>query len=118
MFETALEDGEIVTSVSIPEPEFSSYEKFSSQASKYAIVGVFLSIMKDKASIAITGASNKVFLLEELENKTIDELRKFNLDDINFNKYDINSDINASVHYRVSLIKSLVKKSINNFIYE
>ena len=118
MFETALEDGEIVTSVSIPEPEFSFYEKFSSQASKYAIVGVFLSVSDRKASIAITGASNKVFLLEELENKTIDELRKFNLDDINFNKYDINSDINASVDYRVSLIKSLVTKSINNFIYE
>ena len=76
MFETALEDGEIVTSISIPEPEFSSYEKFSSQASKYAIVGIFLSVSERKVSIAITGASNKVFLLEELENKTIDELRK------------------------------------------
>ena len=43
MFETVLEEGEVVTSVSIPVPEFSSYEKFSSQASKYAIVGVFLS---------------------------------------------------------------------------
>ena len=41
MFETSLEDGEIVTNVSIPEPEFSSYEKFSSQASKYAIIGIF-----------------------------------------------------------------------------
>ena len=49
MFETALEDGEIVTSVSIPEPEFSSYEKFSSQASKYAIVGVFLSVSEQKS---------------------------------------------------------------------
>ena len=41
-----------------------------------------------------------------------------NLDDINFDKYDINNDINASTEYRISLIKSLVKKSINNFIYE
>ena len=118
MFETALEDGEIVTSISIPESEFSSYEKFSSQASKYAIVGIFLSVSERKVSIAITGASNKVFLLEELENKTIDELKKLNLDDINFNKYDINSDINASSDYRISLIKSLLTKSINNFIYE
>ena len=57
-------------------------------------------------------------MIEELENKTFDELRKMNLDDINFNKYDINNDINASTEYRISLIKSLVTKSINNFIYE
>ena len=41
MFETILEDGEIVTRVTFPKATFTSYEKFSSQASKYAIVGVF-----------------------------------------------------------------------------
>ncbi len=118
MFETALEEGEIVTKVSMPKPEFCSYEKFSSQASKYAIVGVFLSIIENKTSIAITGASNKVFLIKELENKTVDEFRKTDLDNINFDKYEINSDINASIDYRISLIKSLIKKSINKIIYE
>ena len=50
MFETLLEEGEIVTkSISIPDSEFSSYEKFSSQASKYAIAGIFLSVFRKKS---------------------------------------------------------------------
>ena len=42
MFETALEDDEIVTSVSFPLPEAAAYMKFENPASRYAIVGVLL----------------------------------------------------------------------------
>ena len=115
MFETSLEEGEILTRVIFPKATYSSYEKFSSQASKYAIVGVFFSVAENKPSIAITGASNKVFLIEEIESLNIEELQEFNLNDIDFKKYDINSDINAGSDYRISLIKSLINKSIENF---
>ena len=118
MFETILEEGEIVTRVNFPKATFTSYEKFSSQASKYAIVGVFFSVANQKASIAITGASNKVFLIEEIENININKLKEFDVNKINFGKYDINSDINASSDYRISLIKSLINKSIISFIHE
>ena len=40
MFETALEDGEIVVSVSFPVPDAAAYMKFPNPASRYAIVGV------------------------------------------------------------------------------
>ena len=114
MFETILEEGEIVTKIIFPKATYSSYEKFSSQASKYAIVGVFFSVLDKKASIAITGAANKVFLIDEIEGLNINELQNFNLDNINFSNYDINSDINAGYEYRISLIKSLIKKSLAN----
>ena len=41
--------------------------------------------------------------------------KEFKLDDIKFDNYDINSDINASSEYRISLIRSLINKSINTF---
>src|SRR5947209_16787465 len=41
MFSTALEQGEIITSVEFPVPTKPGYEKFRNPASRYAIVGVF-----------------------------------------------------------------------------
>ena len=73
------------------------------------------SVANQKASVAITGASNKVFLIEEIESININKLKEFDVNRINFGKYDINSDINASSDYRISLIKSLINKSIINF---
>ena len=118
MFETSLQEGEILKNITFPKADLSNYEKFSSQASKYAIVGVFVAVSKQKIKVAITGASNKPFLLLDLDNYNINEAIEFNLENIDFSKYDINSDLNASSEYRISLIKSLIKKSLNNFIYE
>jgi len=41
MFDTALEEGEIVTAVSFPVPQKAHYEKFVQPASRFALVGVF-----------------------------------------------------------------------------
>ena len=42
LFETALEDGEIVTKVTFPIPQKAGYAKFRNPASRYALVGVFV----------------------------------------------------------------------------
>ena len=39
-------------------------------------MGVFFSVANQKASIAITGASNKVFLIEEIESININKLKE------------------------------------------
>ncbi len=42
MFETALDAGEIITAVRFPIPDAAGYAKFQSQASRFALVGVFV----------------------------------------------------------------------------
>ncbi len=42
LFETALETGELITSVRFPIPQKAAYEKFRNPASRYALVGVFV----------------------------------------------------------------------------
>ena len=113
MFETSLEPGEILKSIFFDVSEYSCYEKFSSQASKYAIVGVFLSIINSKVNVAVTGASNKVFIIKEISNCDIGKLKEFDLEKLDLNTYDINNDINASSEYRISIIKTLIKKILN-----
>ena len=57
MFETALEDDEIVTSVSFPLPEAAAYMKFENPASRYAIVGVFVAKTGGEVRVGVTGAT-------------------------------------------------------------
>ncbi len=118
MFETSLQEGEILISISFSKPDFSIYEKFASQASKYAIVGVFAATKNQYVKISINGASNKSFLIDELDGIHISELKEYDLEKIDFTKYEINSDINASSEYRISLIRSLTKKCLTKIIYE
>lgn len=115
MFETILADDEIVISISFPIVKKSYYMKFASQASKYAIVGIFASYNNDLIKLAITGAANKVFSVKELEGLTPQKVLELNLDQLDFENYYINADIHASSEYRIALIKNMIK-SISNYI--
>jgi carbon-monoxide dehydrogenase medium subunit len=114
MFETKLESSEIVTSVAFPVKKKSFYLKFSSQASKYAIVGIFGSFDGDRISVSVTGATNKVFNLEEINNLSPNQLKVYDYDKLDLNEISFNSDIHASAEYRSSLIKNMLPKLINN----
>ena len=114
MFETKLESSEIVTSVTFPIKKKSFYLKFSSQASKYAIVGIFGSFDGDSVSVSITGAANKVFSLEKINNQSLSQLKVYDFDKLDLNGISFNSDIHASAEYRSSLIKNMLPKLINN----
>jgi carbon-monoxide dehydrogenase medium subunit len=57
MFDTALGEGQIVTGVSFPVPEAANYQKFVQPASRFALVGVFVSKGAGGVRVAVTGAS-------------------------------------------------------------
>ena len=59
MFETALDEGEIITEVRFPVPEAAHYEKFVQPASRFALVGVFVAKYSDGVRVAVTGASEE-----------------------------------------------------------
>ena len=65
MFETALNDGELITEVSFPVPEAACYVKFPNPASRYAIVGVMVARTASGVRVAVTGAGPSVFRATE-----------------------------------------------------
>src|SRR5438132_1500618 len=68
LFETALKDGEIITAVAFTAPAKAAYQKFRNPASRYAIVGVFVTKGKDGVRAAVTGAGDDgVFRSKEIE---------------------------------------------------
>ena len=68
MFETALAEDELVTSVSFPKPEKASYAKFRNPASRYAIVGVMVARTGGGVRVAVTGAAPCVFRAGDMES--------------------------------------------------
>jgi carbon-monoxide dehydrogenase medium subunit len=69
LYETALKEGEIITAVSFPVPERAAWQKFKQPASRFSIVGVFVSKGSQGVRVAVTGAGACVFRASPLEAK-------------------------------------------------
>ncbi len=112
LFETALEDGEIVTSVSFPKPVRAAYMKFPNPASRYAIVGVFVAETTTGMRVAVTGAGASVFRVPEMESALAANFAPNAVADILISDDDLNSDIHAANDYRAHLVTVMAKRAV------
>ena len=112
MYETALEPGEIVTAISFPLPKRAGYVKFPNPASRYAIVGVFVSEGSSGVRVAVTGAGPGVFRVPAMEqalaaNFIADALKGIAVDPAN-----LSGDMHASAEYRAHLVTVIAKRAV------
>ncbi len=112
LFETALEEGEIITKVSFPVPERAAYMKFPNPASRYAIVGVFVAKTADGARVAVTGAGACVFRSPEMEAALNRDFNAAALEGIAIAADDLNSDLHASAEYRAHLVTVMARRAV------
>lgn len=113
MFTTALEEGEIITSVSMPIPEASNYQKFEQPASRFALVGVFVAKYADGVRVAVTGASeNGVFRWTEAEAALSANFSADALADLSIDAADMIADLHGSKAYRANLVKVLTGRAV------
>ncbi|CAH2405362.1 FAD binding domain-containing protein [Mesorhizobium escarrei] len=113
LFETALEDGEIVTAVTFTAPAKAAYEKFRNPASRYAIVGVFVANSADGVRVAVTGAGDSgVFRSKEIEAALATNFDAAALNGVKVPADDLMSDIHASADYRANLIAVMAKRAV------
>ncbi len=75
---------------------------------------MFGSFDGDRVSVSITGAANKVFNLEDINNQSPNKLKVYNFQNLDLSEINLNSDIHASAEYRSSLIKNMLPKLIDN----
>ena len=112
MFETALEEDEIITKVSFPVPEKAAYMKFPNPASRYAIVGVFVAKGGDGVRVAVTGAGGSVFRVAEMEQALASSFAPDAIADVAVPADELNSDIHASAEYRAHLVTVMAKRAV------
>ncbi len=112
MFETALGEGEIVISVTFPTTSRAGYCKFPNPASRYAIVGVFVSQADGRVRVAVTGAGSSVFRVSEMEAALQVAFTPASVGEISISSDDLNSDIHASAEYRAHLVTVMAKRAV------
>ncbi len=112
LFETALQDGEIVTAVRFPKPQRAGYAKFANPASRYAIVGVFVSQGADGTRVAVTGAGPSAFRVAAMEQALAGNFSADALNGISVDAGNLNNDIHASAEYRAHLVGVMAKRAV------
>jgi carbon-monoxide dehydrogenase medium subunit len=114
LFTTALEADEIITKVSFPVPKKAAYIKFRNQASRYALVGVFVARLPSGVRVTVTGAgSDGVFRVEEFEAALQKRFSSKALDGLTVPADGLNSDLHGSAEYRAHLIGVLAKRAVD-----
>jgi len=112
LFETALEDGEIVTGVRFPKVQAANYQKFKNPASRYAIVGVFVARTPGGVRVAVTGAGACVFRVPAMETALARSFTADAIKDIQIKDDGLNSDIHASAEYRAHLVNVMARRAV------
>ena len=112
MFDTALEDEEIIVEVRFPKPERAAYLKFPNPASRYALVGVMVAQTGGETRVAVTGASTCVFRVPEYEQALASNFSADALNGVSARFPDLNSDLHASADYRAHLIKVMAQRAL------
>ena len=112
MFQTALEEGEIIKAVSFPIPLRAGYAKFPNPASRYAIVGVFVAQTHTGVRVAVTGAASCVFRSAEMERALSTRFEPESLAEVKVPPDGLNSDLHASAEYRAHLVTVMAKRAV------
>jgi carbon-monoxide dehydrogenase medium subunit len=114
LYTTALEPDEIITKVQFPLPKKAAYIKFRNQASRYALVGVFVARRPSDVRVAVTGAgSDGVFRVTAFEEALKARFNSKALDGIHVAHDGLNSDLHGSAEYRAHLIGVLAKRAVD-----
>src|SRR6478735_2039644 len=113
LFTTALENDEIITRVMFPVPKRAAYVKFRNQASRYALVGVFVAKRPSDVRVAVTGAGSEgVFRLTAFEEALKKRFSPKVLDGLTVPAEGLNSDLHGSAEYRAHLIAALARRAV------
>ena len=113
LYETALEPGELITSVSFPVPKRAAYMKFKNPASRFALVGVFVADFGGgKVRVAVTGAGPSVFHQAEMEKALAAKFAPDAVANIKVKPDGLNNDLHASPEYRAHLITVMAKRAV------
>ncbi|MCY4657002.1 MAG: xanthine dehydrogenase family protein subunit M [Gammaproteobacteria bacterium] len=112
LFETALDEGEIITAVTFPIPKRAAYAKFPNPASRYAIVGAMVSDSGSGIRVGITGAGACAFRATAFESALNEDFSVDSISAIEIDHSDFNIDIHASAEFRGHLIGAMVRQAV------
>ena len=112
MYETALQPGELIVSVSFPIPQKAAYIKYKQPASRFALVGVFVSQGAGGVRVAVTGAKSSVFRATAIEAALKTSFTAAAAKAVKLPADDMNSDLHGSAAYRAAMVSVMAARAV------
>ena len=113
LYTTALEDDEIITAVSFPVPQAAGWQKFKQPASRFSLVGVFVSKGPAGVRVAVTGAGSAgVFRVKAIEDALAANWTAAAAQAVKVPAEGLNTDLHGSAEYRAALIPVLAGRAV------
>jgi carbon-monoxide dehydrogenase medium subunit len=112
MFTTALNEGELITAVAFQVPKRAAYIKFKQQASRFALIGIFVAQFDNGVRVAVTGGGNGVFRHAGLEEALTRSFTPEAAAGVKVSSEDLSSDLHATAAYRANLVSVLTQRAV------
>jgi aerobic carbon-monoxide dehydrogenase medium subunit len=112
LYTTALEAGELIERVSFPVPRHSSWQKFKQPASRFSLVGVFVSRGDSGVRVGVTGAGPSAFRAHALETALMAHWAPDAARSVKIDASMLMSDLHGSAAYRAALIPELCARAV------
>ena len=112
LYETALQPGELITAVSFPPAAKAAYVKYKQPASRFALIGVFVSQGAGGVRVAVTGAKGSVFRATAIEAALTKSFTPEAAKAVKMPTADINSDMHGSAEYRAAMISVMASRAV------
>jgi len=112
LFDTALEDGEIIRGVRFPVPLAAGYMKFPHPATGYAMAGVFIARTAQGVRVAVTGGGTGVFRWTQAERALDGAFSPAALRAVELDAARFSADIHGSRDYRMQLARVMAERAL------
>ena len=114
MFETDLEEDELITAIAFPVPRRCAYAKFPNPASRYAMVGVMVAeLANGSIRVAVTGAgASGVYRWTEAEEALTADWSAEAVANLKADPDDMLEDMHGSADYRAHLVAIMTKRAV------
>ncbi len=112
LFETALDPGELIVGVTFPAVQKAAYVKYRQPASRFALVGVFVSQGTGGVRVAVTGAKASVFRATEIENALAKGFTAEAAKAVKLPEAGMNADLHGSAAYRAAMASVMASRAV------
>lgn len=112
LYTTALEEGELITAVSFAVPAKAAYVKYKQPASRFAIVGVFVSQGSGGVRVGVTGAKGCAYREAALERALAASFTPEAAKAVALPSEGMNADLHASAEYRAAMVGVMAARAV------
>jgi carbon-monoxide dehydrogenase medium subunit len=112
LYETALQPGEMIVSVTFPAIKTAGYVKYKQPASRFALVGVCVAKTAGGVRVAVTGAKGHAFRAKEIEDALAKSFTAGAAKAVKMPATDINADLHGSAEYRAAMISVMAARAV------